>query len=266
MRLRRLLIPATVAALLLGPVVSTGTARAAAPRHVSHVTYNPVARGPISRPMQGRMHPDSVTGLVYSTNWSGYVATSSGAFTSVTSSWIQQGATCGSTHTAAAFWVGLDGYTDGTLEQTGTAVDCIGGVAVLRDWYEMVPSPPVYYGQALVPGDSMTATVDYNGSAYVLTLTDSTRGWTETTTQYGGYNRSSAEVIAEAPGYPLATFGNVNFQNTYINGAQLLSSTLTQVDIENPPNSGNIWDYTSGIKSGKDFCVTEPGFGGIPCT
>src|SRR5579859_2350124 len=57
-----------------------------------------------------------------STNWSGYAGTSStsGAFTSVSASWVQPSGLCnGRGQQYAAFWVGLDGFSSSTVEQTG---------------------------------------------------------------------------------------------------------------------------------------------------
>ncbi|MGN6795849.1 MAG: G1 family glutamic endopeptidase [Streptosporangiaceae bacterium] len=57
-----------------------------------------------------------------STNWSGYAATGgNGSFTSVSASWIEPNATCSSRRAQyASFWVGLDGYSSSSVEETGT--------------------------------------------------------------------------------------------------------------------------------------------------
>ena len=53
-----------------------------------------------------------------STNWSGYAA-ASGTYTSVSASWAQPAGTCTSrTAQYSSFWVGLDGYSSGRVEQT----------------------------------------------------------------------------------------------------------------------------------------------------
>src|SRR5579884_3333678 len=62
-----------------------------------------------------------------SQNWAGYVAGGT-QFSSVSGSWVQPTAKCGSGQTYSAFWVGLGGSGAGdqssALEQTGTQVDC----------------------------------------------------------------------------------------------------------------------------------------------
>ena len=75
-----------------------------------------------------------------STNWSGYAATT-GTYTSVSASWTQPAGTCSRGDQYAAFWVGLDGYSSSSVEQTGSEVDCVGWTAQYYAWYEMYPVP-----------------------------------------------------------------------------------------------------------------------------
>ncbi len=159
--------------------------------------------------------------VVTSSNWSGYAATSSTTqFTSVSSSWVQPTGNCTSGDQYAAFWVGLDGYSSSTVEQTGSEVDCAGRTPHYYGWYEMYPGASSDYSNPVSPGDHFTASVTYTGSnQFALVLSDTTKGWTQTQTQtLAGAARSSAEVIAEAPCctarggiLPLTNFGTVNF-------------------------------------------------------
>jgi hypothetical protein len=66
--------------------------------------------------------------VVTSSNWAGYAATG-GQFTSVSADWVQPAGICSRGDQYAAFWVGLDGYSSTTVEQTGTEVDCVGHTA-----------------------------------------------------------------------------------------------------------------------------------------
>jgi hypothetical protein len=144
------------------------------------------------------------------------------------------------TNTAyAAEWVGIDGYSSSTVEQIGTESDTPAGTGSTYAWYEMYPSGSVVISSAISTqtankgskvsatvqaGDSISASVVYTATnQFMLTITDSTAGWTDTITPptgssgrygYGGSSqaqRSSAEWIVEAPssGYgilPLADF------------------------------------------------------------
>jgi hypothetical protein len=168
-----------------------------------------------------------------STNWSGYAVSGLGPYKSVSSSWRQPTVDCSKTPTAwSAFWVGLDGDTTNTVEQTGSEADCSKGSAVYYAWYEMYPKYPVNYANPVSAGDSLSASVTSAGSGYFrLTLSDETRGWSHTTTQrLKSAKLGSAEVIAEAPSgsggiLPLADFGTAAFSGATVNGSRLTSST-----------------------------------------
>ena len=175
----------------------------------------------------GRMH--RITNST-STNWSGYAVTGS-RFTSVSASWTEPTAKCSGT-AYSSFWVGLDGDTSNTVEQTGTDADCSGSTAQYYAWYEMYPKFPVNLKGTVRPGDHLSASVTTNGNgSFTLTISDSTQGWTNTSTQrLKRATLASAEVIAEAPSssggvLPLANFGTVSFSGATANGALLTSST-----------------------------------------
>ncbi len=145
---------------------------------------------------------------------------SNGAFTSVSASWTQPTATCRRGDQYAAFWVGLDGYSSNSVEQTGTDSDCTGSTPDYYGWYEMYPAYPVYYTNTVKPGDAMSASVTFSGTdTYTLVLTDSTQGWTQTQTiNESGFARSLAEVITEAQCctasggiLSLADFGTIDY-------------------------------------------------------
>jgi hypothetical protein len=198
--------------------------------------------GPVSRmtssPQEGPVAFTQQT-TVTSTNWSGYAATgSTGQFTGVSSSWTEPTAKCtGSGDQYSAFWVGLDGYSSSTVEQTGSEVDCAGRTAEYSSWYELYPAYPVYFSNKVLPGDHFTGSVTYQAGTgdFVITLTDSTQKWTQTVSQLvSGALRSSAEVIAEAPSssggvLPLTNFGTVSFSGATVNGGQLCKSTPVEI-------------------------------------
>jgi hypothetical protein len=163
--------------------------------------------------------------------WAGYGADSS-TYTSVTASWVQPSVACGSADTDVAFWVGLDGISDATVEQIGTEMDCVGGKAFYEGWYELYPAAPVYVAQALSPGDFVTATVSATVTGvFTLTLTDATAGWKSASTHSEpSAPRSSAEVVLEVPasgGVAPAAGGTVTFAGAKVNGAALGAANPT---------------------------------------
>ncbi|MDI5963243.1 G1 family glutamic endopeptidase [Streptantibioticus silvisoli] len=161
----------------------------------------------------------------------GYAAVT-GTYTSVSSSWTQPTVTCGSQTSYTTYWVGLDGYNDSAMEQTGTEADCISGRAVYGAWWEVLPASQSAYSSVTVKGgDHLTATVTYIGSSnFTMTLFDSTQDWTKTTTHKGssGFQNTSAEVITEstdASGSIGATGGgSVTFTGSTVNGGTLAAA------------------------------------------
>jgi hypothetical protein len=192
-----------------------------------------------------------------STNWAGYAATGS-TYTNVSTTFTQPKVTCSSGDQYSSFWVGLDGYSSDSVEQTGTEADCDGKTAEYSAWIEMYPADPVTYSNTVKPGDVITETVSESSNTYTLTLVDSTEGWTKTTTKKeSGLARSSAEVIAEAPYsdevLPLADFGTVNFSNSTVDGASLSSTDPTGI---NMATSAGKAEATTGPLSGGSFSIT----------
>jgi hypothetical protein len=172
-------------------------------------------------------------------NWSGYAVTgSNGAVTDAKSSWVVPAVNCTTTPTGySSFWVGIDGFSSDSVEQTGTDSDCVSlygksGTPTYYAWFEFYPNPSyeIQFSKGVQPGDVMTAEVKYagqttgvghrgSGPQFTLTITDTTKGETYTTTSTALYaEESSAEWIAEAPCcgrqnsvLPLADFSSVGF-------------------------------------------------------
>lgn len=169
------------------------------------------------RPIRDRVeHGD---GTSTSSNWSGYVVLGS-SFISAEGSLIVPTAKCGSGTQYAAFWVGLDGYTSSTVEQTGTDSDCSGGTPRYYAWYEFYPHPSFEITSLTIkPGHQISASVVYGNSAFTITIKDVTTGESfSKSAAVRGAQRSSAEWIAEAPCctasggiLPLADFGTALF-------------------------------------------------------
>lgn len=182
-------------------------------------------------------------------NWGGYAATGSG-FTSASATWTEPNATCNSANDLYAPWVGIDGYGTSTVEQTGVASSCSSSSGNAQDqaWYEMYPANPVYLSTSSYPvsaGNVITASVSYAGSSkYTLTLTNSTRGWTYTTTKTLSASRASAEVIIESPTGDYPDFGTLNFTSATVNGTDLGAFGPVAMD---PSSNGITEAHTSAL-------------------
>ncbi len=220
--------------------------------------------GPVSLTTTARVRMDSpiAPSVIPSANWAGYVATgASGGYTSVSSSWTEPASQCSQGNQYSAFWVGLDGYSSTTVEQTGSEVDCVNNTPKYSAWYEMYPAAPVYFTNPVQPGDQFSGAVSYQDNSFQLTLVDSTHDWTQTITQaLPSAPRSSAEVVAEAPCctadggvLPLTAFGSASFTSAMINGAGLCDASPAEIimpDVSITP-----------VSSCQDFSVS---YGGAP--
>jgi Peptidase A4 family len=184
-------------------------------------------------------------GQAASSNWAGYAAHST-TYTSVTSTWNEPTVTCGAADSFAAFWVGMDGYNDSTVEQLGTEADCSGGTVHHYAWYELYPAAPVDIARTVSPGDSMTATITATTTDhFTLTVRNNTEGWTFTTTKtVSGALRSSAEVILEAPGTAVSKSNTVTFSSTDVNGGTLAASKPTKIGTQCGPISAGGTSFT----------------------
>jgi hypothetical protein len=177
---------------------------------------------------------DNVT-VSDSTNWSGYAVTGA-SFTHAAGSWIVPTVNCSKTpNTFAAFWVGIDGWTSSTVEQTGTDSDCSGSSPSYYAWYEFYPHPSILISSVPVSaGNKMSATVSFSGSEFTITITNETTGKSfSKSSRVSGARRSSAEWIAEAPCctnaggiLPLADFGTVDLGDDHTD----ISSTNDATD------------------------------------
>ncbi|MFF4741417.1 G1 family glutamic endopeptidase [Streptomyces sp. NPDC001262] len=180
-------------------------------------------------------------------NWGGYVA--QGSFTGISGSWTEPHVTCGSANDLFAPWVGLDGFGSNTAEQTGVQTDCSTGVPVLSAFYEMYPGPPMYWSDPVQEGDSITASVVFNGGdSYALTLTDTTQGWTERVNKSIAGRNASAEAVIESPSQSYPSFSRLTFTGVTVDGQPFSNAKPL------PLSSGG---YTPGPLSSGSFSLTR---------
>ncbi|MFI9722137.1 G1 family glutamic endopeptidase [Streptomyces sp. NPDC052396] len=182
-------------------------------------------------------------------NWGGYVA--QGSFSRITGSWVEPHATCNTSNDLFAPWVGLDGYGSQTVEQTGVQTDCSSGSPVLSAWYEMYPAAPVYWNDPVSEGDHFTASVISQGNGvYTLTLTDDTKGWTESTQQSLDGQNASAEAVIESPTQSYPSFDRLDFSGVTVDGRPLDAAA---------PQSLTSGGYSPGVLQSGSFAMTPGG-------
>jgi hypothetical protein len=172
------------------------------------------------------MKPQTSTAL----NWSGYASFSNGStaeigsVTGVWGNWTVPHLHASINDRFSGCWVGIDGYSNQTVEQIGTAQEWIGGRQVNFVWFSIFPGPTYELaGFPIQPNDHFRASVSYVGNdVFEMTIENLTQGVyalvpTNFTT-LPGTERNSAEWIVEAPFsdangiLPLAHFSPVPFR------------------------------------------------------
>jgi Peptidase A4 family len=181
-----------------------------------------------AKPLAG---PNGIS-VSYSANWSGYAAlpkTAGVTFTSIIGQYTVPSVACSVTpNTFSYHWIGLDGWSDQTVEQDGIAADCIGSTPKYAAWYEMYPAN-FKFSFAVHPGDAIESAVHYLGNGkYELSLKDVTSGQgfdvTRSCPPSVVCENSSAESITEAYYYNKRYAGTSDFGDEHYAGVTVTDS------------------------------------------
>jgi hypothetical protein len=135
-----------------------------------------------------------------SSNWSGYAVTG-GPYTSITGSWNVAPVSRSQRATYSSTWIGIDGFNNSNLIQTGTEADYYNGATHYDAWWEILPAAETVIPSISVqPGDQMSANIhQLPGGQWSITLSDSRGNQSFTITQSYKGQLTSAEWIEEAP-------------------------------------------------------------------
>lgn len=240
-------------ALCAGPASVAGASSAAAQHHTgapSHLALGPTAPtrngDPVARPLSKAQlahervdaiktnsrptevgRPNRATATATTNNWSGLAT--SGSFQGIAGQWVVPSVQATAANKYSCTWIGLDGFTNSSLIQTGTEEDSVGGHTRFYAWLETLPAtqtPIVYTNGSLVPvgpGDSMWSYIYKTATANVwaIYLQDITRGWSLSTTVTYATPGANVEWIHEATTengklVPPPVFGTVTFTNLQV--------------------------------------------------
>ncbi len=155
---RRWLLPVATLGLAFGSMVMAASAASASTASHHATIHSTTVRA--YRPGGVMIRPGGVARAIghganataTSTNWSGYAVTgANGTYKSVSANWTEPTATCTSSRSDlyASFWVGLDGYSSNSVEQTGTDSDCVRRLSSLL---RLVRDVPGQSGELQQPG------------------------------------------------------------------------------------------------------------------
>jgi hypothetical protein len=223
----------TVAALVTGGLILGGTTAAAAAQSAPDRHAAPTTQPAWGHPTTLGVHPRydhrvpgsqniGVSGEradVTSTNWAGLAEVGTN-YTGVSASWTVPTIQASVVQTVSSSWIGIDGYSNSNLIQTGTEQDTLsGGATNYYAWWEILPAPETEIG-GVNPGDQMAANIFHvSGNTWKIEISDLTSS--QSFSQNFTYNgqADSAEWIEEMtsvsppPQPPLANFGTANFTN-----------------------------------------------------
>ncbi len=214
-------------------------------------------------------------------NWSGYAETGSG-FAGVTGTWTVPSVASSASATYSSAWIGVDGFNNSSLIQTGTEEDYYSGAAHYNAWWEILPASETALpsGDVVKAGDSMKASIyetstvtggtthghSRTGSqhVWVITIADATQGWSFTTNQAYNGAGSSAEWVMEAPqvGGKIATLAHYTFSPSAGTGDFDNAGVLTSVVSSGLPsytNAGLNYQKDSGVMIQNNVQVSTPG-------
>jgi hypothetical protein len=153
-----------------------------------------------------------------SSNWSGYAVTG-GPFTAATGQWTVPSVAPSRKSTFSSSWVGIDGFNNSNLIQTGTEQDYYNGSAHYDAWWEILPAAEtVITGMTIGPGDKMSASISrVSGSTFTITISDTSRNESFTINQTYTGPLTSVEWIQEAPtvGGHVATLATYSSPTTF---------------------------------------------------
>ncbi|MED5018585.1 G1 family endopeptidase [Paenibacillus chibensis] len=136
-----------------------------------------------------------------SANWSGYaVSGRSKSFRRISATWHVPFVRPSSKPTYSSAWIGIDGFGNTSLIQTGTGQDYINGKAHYYAWWEILPQAMTLIPLPVHPGDQIYAVITkIKSSTWLIYMKNTTQKWTfRTIKRYKG-PQSSAEWIVEAP-------------------------------------------------------------------
>jgi hypothetical protein len=164
-----------------------------------------------------------------SPQWAGYVVMSNlilrqSVVTSVRGSWTVPAIESSGNDKYSAVWVGIGGYGEQSLIQTGTMQQFVNGEPTYYAWYELLPNRAVRILNVPVqPGDKIMASVNLvegNANSWSVEISDVTSGDSFQKTFSYASSRLSAEWVVESPTVSgnistLANFGSIVFSDCY---------------------------------------------------
>lgn len=259
--------------VILAALTASGTAEAAPPTAKAPVITNWYRLPAAHRAARNTW---------FSSNWSGYAE--SGHFTAVSGRWTVPSVTAGVADAQSDWfssaWIGIDGFNNTHLIQTGTEQDFYDGTPHYSAWWEILPKAesPLPATDAVLPGDEMGAAIVQTQTTSVtrkrtktsktsrrdwtIVLSDMTQGWTFVTTEAYKGPGDSAEFIVESPlvGHSIATIANYTFPRSSAAGGDFSSAGIASTIGDPLTTAGLEYGNDSGVLVQNGVQISTPGF------
>ncbi|UQZ37626.1 hypothetical protein C2I18_21725 [Paenibacillus sp. PK3_47] len=158
-------------------------------------------------------------------NWSGYaIRGKKQAFRQISGEWMVPFVRPSAKAAYSSAWIGIDGYGNSSLIQTGTGHESVNGIVHYYAWWEILPAAETVIPYPVSPGDRMQALIIRTSPGkWMIQLRNLSRHWVFRTTQRYSGPQASAEWIVEAPQVNgsiagLARLSPVCFSRCRVNG------------------------------------------------
>jgi hypothetical protein len=173
----------------------------------------------------GNLNQTNASTSLRVSQWSGYMVASdtqnrSPVVSGISATWIVPEIQFSGNNTFSGIWVGIGGYGEETLIQTGTEQESINGRFSYYAWYELLPDYLVRIPHMHIrAGETISASIsllDENANTWSIKISDITLDQNFEKVFVYDSSRLSAEWIVERPNVnnsvsTLANFGNVTF-------------------------------------------------------
>jgi len=171
-------------------VAAPNTAKRAARRAAASSAFH-------SKPnkyVEGTAHITNETHVEYSSNWAGAALITTGV-TSVTGTFV---APTPSSSGSGAAWVGIDGYSNDVILQTGIDWTYSGGKVTYDAWYEWYPAYSYdFSGITISAGDTIKITVTATSKTAGTAVVENVSTGVTVTETFKGESSALGEISAE---------------------------------------------------------------------
>ena len=194
----------------------------------------------------------TTTNTSASYNWSGVIDQGS-TFTGASANWIVPTVATTPDLEISSNWVGVDGFSNQSLIQTGTTEAEEDGEFEYFAWIEILPAASTFEFN-VNPSDEISASVAQDSTGvWTISIADVTQDESFSDEYAYAGPATSAEWIQEAPEdengdlYTLADFGTIQFTNEQVSGTTLDSLNVTPMVMLN--DLGDVQAYPSGFSA-----------------